>query len=318
MMDMNHPIVTEPKIIGHERIVKFLENSAKNGRISHAYLFYGARNIGKRFVAEHFAAKLFGENVPIHQITEHLYPDLFWIDRLESKKNISIDQIRELKGKLYSGSFNNSYKVAIINEAENLNQAAANSFLKILEEPPQKSVIILLVNDLKNIPATIVSRSQLIRFNQAKRKDIENYLVGDLKIKKEQAIQIASISFGRPGIAVKLANDKLFLKKYEENADIFLEILSGGLVERLNFVATLDLNDAPFPVWKSITRDIIMASLDLPVVNQLHGQKIKSLVEKFSSTQLVSFLEELRQAQIYLNYSANKRIVLDNLFVSLG
>ncbi len=314
---MNHLKVTEPKIIGHEKIVKFLENSIKNGRISHAYLFYGAKNLGKRFVAEYFAAKLFGENVPIHQITEHLYPDLFWIDRSEGKKNISIDQIRELKEKLSSGSFNNSYKVAIINEAENLNQAAANSFLKILEEPPQKSVIILLVNDLKSIPATIVSRSQLIRFNQAKREDIENYLVGDLKIKKEQAAQIASISFGRPGIAVKLANDKLFLNGYDNNAGIFLEVLSGGLVERLNFVANLDLNDAPFPAWKSIIRDIIMASLDLPVVNQSHSQKIKLLAKKFSPARLIFFLEELRQAQIYLNYSANKRIVLDNLFVSL-
>lgn len=315
---MNHPKVMEPKIIGHEEIVKFLENSIKNGRISHAYLFYGAQNLGKRFVAEHFAAKLFGENVPIHQITEHLYPDLFWIDRLEGKKNISIDQVRELKEKLSSGSFNNSYKVAVVNEAENLNQAAANSFLKILEEPPQKSVIILLVNDLKNIPATIVSRSQLIRFNQAKRKDIENYLVRDLKIKKERAAQIGSISFGRPGIAVKLANDKSFLKEYDDNTGIFLEVLSGGLVERLNFVANLDLNDAPFSAWKSIIRDIIMASLDLPVVNQSHSQKIKLLAKKFSSNQLISFLEELRQAQIYLNYSANKRIVLDNLFVSLG
>ncbi|MEK7580104.1 MAG: DNA polymerase III subunit [Patescibacteria group bacterium] len=315
---MNHPIVTEPKIIGHEKIVKFLENSIKNGRMSHAYLFYGAPNLGKRFVAEYFAAKLLGENIPTRQITEHLYPDLFWVERLESKKNISIDQMRELKGKLSSSSFNNSYKVAIINEAENLNQAAANSFLKILEEPSPRSVIILLVNDLKNIPATIISRSQLIRFNQVKTKTIENYLINNLKIKKDLATRMALLSFGRPGIAVRLAGDKLFLKKYEDTADKFLKIIAADLVGRLNFVADLDLNDIPFSVWESVARDILMAQLDLPVIEQSRLLKIKSLAKEIPLDKLVDFLEELRLTRIYLSYSANKRIVLDNLFVSLG
>ena len=159
-------------IIGHSNIVSYLKKCLATNNASHAYLFVGQSHIGKTTVAESFVNSLICENlhqgngqVPCgacqccQQLSNKIHPDVYWLKREinektgELRKNISIEQIRELQNKLSLHSFLNSYKVAVINEAEALSQEAANSILKTLEEPTAKTVLIIKSSPWSRIPS---------------------------------------------------------------------------------------------------------------------------------------------------------------------
>ena len=223
-------------IIGHQGIVKFLQKSIINNKVAHAYLFCGLEHLGKRTVAEYFAASLLANlresatNFPkrrpkpaatreilhestlanlrestttianLHEYTTNntndireirgkfvnirdvnirdlkRHPDFYEIKKEEDKKNISIEQIRKLREKLGLRAFLGEYKVALIDEAESMTEEANNALLKTLEEPSEKTVIILITTNARSLPQTIVSRCQIIRFLPVNRKGILEFL----------------------------------------------------------------------------------------------------------------------------------------------
>ena len=135
-------------IIGHNKITSFLETGIKNDKLSHAYLFHGPKSIGKKTLTKQFILNLLchTENpekpeIPClncdscRQTQKNANPDVIWIKKEADKKNITVEQIRELEGKLSIHSFFKSYKIAVIENAEDMNLASANALLKTLEEP---------------------------------------------------------------------------------------------------------------------------------------------------------------------------------------
>jgi len=175
-------------IIGHKNIVSFLEKSLKNKQIAHAYLFYGPKHLGKKTIAENFAEMLLGQPIVNH-------PAIYFVKRERKEKenkmaqNISIEQIRELERKLSLSSFLNSYKIGIIEEAETMSIEAANSLLKTLEEPTPKTVIILLASNISVLPATIVSRCQVLKFLPVAKEKIYNHLLS-LGASRDEALNL--------------------------------------------------------------------------------------------------------------------------------
>jgi DNA polymerase-3 subunit delta' len=140
-------------IIDHQHIQNYLKNSIENKRISHAYLFEGSEHSEKRTMALWFA-KLLGCTGP--DITEITVP--------QDKKEIRIEQIRELRRYLSLSPHSSPYKVAIINEAEKMTDEAANALLKTLEEPRGNAVLILMTTLASALPETILSRCEEIKF----------------------------------------------------------------------------------------------------------------------------------------------------------
>lgn len=140
-------------INGHQHILNYLKRSIEKDRISHAYLFEGSGFLEKKEVALWFAKSLGCQN-----------PDITEISVPEGKKEISIEQIRELRRYLSLSPYGNSYKIAIIDGAERMTQEAANALLKTLEEPKGSTVLILIANILSVLPETILSRCEKIKF----------------------------------------------------------------------------------------------------------------------------------------------------------
>ena len=154
---------------------------AKRGRMAHAYFFAGPPGIGKRLFATELARALLCENASAShleacdrcaacvQVGAGTHPDFFVVSRPPDTAGMPIEAIRELSRNLALKPARGRSKIAIVDDADDLNDpitqnAAANSFLKTLEEPPPHSVLILIGTTPDQQLATIISRCQVVRF----------------------------------------------------------------------------------------------------------------------------------------------------------
>lgn len=127
-------------------------------------MLQGPPGVGKRCMAAWLARQRLGGTdapaVPTWPLEVPVYPDLHWVSRLEDKHTILIEQVRALIGELALTSHAGRGKVAVIEPANIMTHASANSLLKTLEEPPGDALIILVVDRMSRLPATILSRCQ--------------------------------------------------------------------------------------------------------------------------------------------------------------
>src|SRR3989344_337474 len=153
---------------GNKHIIDFLQGGITASNLAHCYVFSGPRDLGKSTVARHFAISLLCDNfangrgtlpcgqcLSCRQFAKKNHSDVYYLRKLEDKKNIAIDQVREFIRSLSMGSLMGSYKIGIIAQAESLSIEAANALLKTLEEPKRKALVILLTARLAHLPATI-------------------------------------------------------------------------------------------------------------------------------------------------------------------
>lgn len=173
-------------VLGQESIVRIIRNAAKTDRLSHAYLFYGARGSGKtttaRLIAKIANCQKRLSDPAFKQLGEpcNACPACVEIDsgnamdiiEIDAASTRGIDDIRSLKeGALLSPS-SYTYKVFIIDEVHQLSKDAFNALLKILEEPPQHAIFILATTEYEKVPPTIASRAQRFHFKKVPLKEL--------------------------------------------------------------------------------------------------------------------------------------------------
>jgi len=253
-------------IIGNRKAIDFLDKSLCNNNIANFYIFSGPKGLGKFSTAQDLVKNIFLKDRPDLKQEDNfleINSDFFVVKKEVDKKNISIDQIRELIEKFQSGTFLNSYKVAIIKDAENLNENSSNALLKILEEDRGKTLIILTVNNIENLPATIISRGQIINFFPVKTDIIYKKLSEDLGVSPSLAKDLSKICLGRPEIALNFLNNKDYYRYYQEVVSNFLEFLDSNFSDRIKIIDSLIKKDIIgddfniLEIWQSVIRDLI-------------------------------------------------------------
>ena len=199
------------KIIGHKKQKDFLTKIVLNKNIPHAFLFCGADMIGKKTLAIAFTKLILCDNNACNNcktcidIDKNISPDVCIVS--EENNNIEIDKIRALKEFLKLKSYSNKKKIAIIDNAHLMGIDSQNSILKLLEEPPENSILILITSYKEMILETIKSRVQTVNFNGISKKEIEEFLI--LKgANKEDAESISFLSGGKIGKAIEFLNDQ--------------------------------------------------------------------------------------------------------------
>ncbi|NOZ37562.1 MAG: DNA polymerase III subunit delta' [Gammaproteobacteria bacterium] len=183
--------------------------------LPHALLLHGPSGIGKADFAARFAHSLLcqqnhADGRPCGRCPSCLlyaadnHPDSYLIEPDKEGGQIKIDQIRALIADIGLSSHSGGYKVVIIRPAEAMNTAAANSLLKTLEEPPAKTLIMLLAEQLTRLPATVRSRCQIVRFNLPDKALAQCWLVDKLAEKKvvlanpDDAARLLAMTHGAP------------------------------------------------------------------------------------------------------------------------
>jgi DNA polymerase-3 subunit gamma/tau len=182
-------------VVGQRPITQTLQNAISQRRVAHAFLFTGARGVGKTSTARILAKALNCEVGPqinpcnqcttCHEISAGISMDVIEID---GASNRGIDEIRELKENVRYTPAKSRYKIYIIDEVHMLTREAFNALLKTLEEPPPHIIFVFATTEPHKIPATILSRCQRYDFKRIPLKEI----MGSLKrIIDEEKVQIS-------------------------------------------------------------------------------------------------------------------------------
>ena len=334
------------EIIGHQKISEFLQKSLDNNKISHAYLLAGPEHIGKSLMAKKFIAtvlcsdyhrnaKIQAEKLPCGQcifctqLAKGIHPDVYFLRKEEEKKNISVEQVREMQKFLSLTSFLNSYKIALIENAEEMSESAQNALLKVLEEPTKNTLIILLCPDSNQLLSTIVSRCQLLKFYPVCQDDIFHYLIS-LGANREQARLYSTLANGQIGLAINFFKNPELFTAYLGQAELFLSNFTLNLVQKFgnldsmlhDFKDNIEKNSyllEELKLWESILRDILMCQQGLTVfLANLHFQNsLEKIASKYSTLGIISFLNQLKQMRKNMTYNnINPRLAVENLVLN--
>lgn len=218
-------------IRGHGERVEWFRRTLRRGRLSHGYVFAGPDGVGKRLFARTLAQCLFcqrhaneellacGECSACKQVMAGTHPDLHEVRRKPGKAEFTIDILlgppenRGREGLCYDLSrlpMAADRKIAIIDDATAMNPESANAFLKTLEEPQPKSLIILLADNLDALLPTIRSRCQTVRFDPLSPREIAELLLQEEMVTDPtEATALAELSGGSMTVAAQLLDPAL-------------------------------------------------------------------------------------------------------------
>ncbi|MGC6517912.1 MAG: DNA polymerase III subunit delta' [Candidatus Puniceispirillaceae bacterium] len=216
---------------GHQRQISQAETSFAGGKMHHAWLLTGQSGIGKSLFAHHLAAAiisaqdtesaLFSDDVPFslaldennpvtRQVLQLAHPDFLYIAPLQDEKNksgvIKVEQIRSLIPFFSHKSASGGWRVAIIDNLDMVNVQGANAMLKMVEEPPEKSIILLIARSSGRVLPTIRSRCRELKFDPLDQDDQIAVLSQYLPDAEPAALrQLALFSGGSIGYALEIA-----------------------------------------------------------------------------------------------------------------
>lgn len=210
--------------LGHENVKNILNKQILSGFLPHAYLFSGPEGVGKKTLALELASKI----LDTKNLTSH--PDFQILDVGDDE--ITMELVLDFISRMGYKAFVGGKKVAIINNAQNLNPKSSNALLKTLEEASAGSVIILISSSARLLP-TIVSRCQVFNFFSFSKPKLSEFgKLWNLVLSDEQI----DLSFGSPSRLKKLCKDKAFLESELLKVGQFKKIIQANPAERLVYI----------------------------------------------------------------------------------
>lgn len=265
-------------LFGNEHVRSYFEMALKHDGLGHCYVFSGPVGIGKKTYAQAVAHMAFcrvragGKGVvpcgacpACRQARAGTHPDIMTVRVSEHKKRIGVEAVRALITHLETGTFGSPVKVGIIESVELLTAEAANALLKTLEEPAARRLIIMTATHHERVPATVLSRSQLIRFRAVPREAVYDYLVHKRGAARDFAKRAADVSFGRPAWVVRWSEDSQHMKAWLEQLEAFRACADAPLHQRLGYVAhvakTSETPQQAITAWQVVLRERMLAAI---------------------------------------------------------
>jgi DNA polymerase III subunit delta' len=330
--DYNRPMSWN--LIGHTWAEKILQQHLKNGEVHHAYLFTGAPGVGRCSLALEFAQAIncvnppaAGESCGVCSICRHIaqqqQADLHLVSPEPQGGMIKVDQIRDLQRSLILTPYEASYRIALLLNFHRANANAQNALLKTLEEAPRKVILLLTANSAESLLPTISSRCEILRLRPTSIEALANALEERAALPKEKAALYAHIANGRPGIALRLAEDPKSDENRSRWIDSFHELLASSIRQKMKVSENMakEKNNDPLSeimqVWTSYARDILLSQQgnENKVVNNDHIMEIAAYANKLKRRQILALIVELIRSLELIEINANTRLLLDNLFL---
>lgn len=317
-------------IVGHDRNVEVLQRTLRNGKTAHSYLFEGVVGCGRRKTALTLIQALFcttstndacGTCPSCRKVDGGNHPDIQLIAPLPDKRDISIDQLRELQYSLSLRPYEAPRKACIIDPAERMSIAAANSLLKTLEEPPGNALIILLTENAGMLLSTVRSRCQLFRFAPLSPEHVISLLVRS-GMPSEAATLVAPMANGSLQRARELDDETLTQRReavlsrvnklsLNQIATVFdaVEELGG------NRDTTIELLD----LLLSFFRDAVhLGSGNPDIVNTPVRSSIETIAGRYHLHRNLELLERIYETRKAVQRNANPKLALDQLFMTMA
>ncbi len=317
------------EIVGHRDIIISLQNLLQRSQCPHAFLFLGPQGVGKFKVAETFAAGILcheheapcGKCACCQAVRQGKNLDLMVIE--PDGANIKIEQIRALKHQAAMTSYSGYCRVCIIDGADRMTQEAANSLLKLLEEPPSNFIMILTAVSQNKILPTLQSRTIIYKFQPLVYDQLLTILTAR-GFDKQQAAANARISGGSVGEAIELFDPEI--ASLRRTALAMLTTVPQGLDsiwEQAQLIDKLDNRHAAF-ILKFLVcfvRDCVMLNLGSAyqefIINQDVKNEMQDICTAWTKEQCVCAYDIIKEAHKALQGNANTRLVFESLLIQL-
>ena len=330
------------RTFGHDMAVELLKRSLEEGRLSHAYLLAGPRQVGKMTLAVDLAQALncTGENRPCgecgqcQRIARGLHADVRVValtgDEREDGRGrvaISIEQVREVQREASLKPYEGRRRVFIFDGAEHLSEEAANCLLKTLEEPPDQVTLLLLTSDRDALVPTLVSRCQLIELRPIPVAIVSQVLQDGYDVGKERADETARLSEGRPGWAIEAATHPEMLQDLSDKLGAIEGLVRGGPEERFAYAASLalkvgrdrDSGRRELALWLAWWRDVLLVKEGGAefVTHPSRSGTLRSAADALSRAQVTGALNAVRETVEHLERNVNPRLALEHMMLAL-
>lgn len=319
-------------IAGHDHVKEVLRRAVDRDRVPHAYLFHGPDGVGKATMALALLSYLdcpnrrdgdsCGECATCRAIQDRTFVDLHVaaVDRHQ----IKIDEMRSLMGRLYFEAMVGPWKCLLVDDAHLLNLPAANAALKTLEEPPSRSLFILVTPTPDVLPQTVVSRCFQVPFGPLPADEVVRFLLRRRPDRPEdEARDAAVLSRGSPGRALALLEHPV-LRERRAFLDAFLALPDQGAGERLAFSEGIaaDRNDVPtyMALLGSLLSDLLLVAADLPpqaLANADLAPRMRAFLDRVGPDRLMAVVEAYRRWDEDRVYQPFARAALDRMVLSL-
>jgi DNA polymerase-3 subunit delta' len=329
------------RAIGQSNIIGLLEKSIKANTLSHAYLFVGPSHVGKTTLAIDVAQALnCSENKPPCGICQsclriiegkHSDVEIIGINQDVSNKShsessahteIGIKEIQELQRHASLPPFEGKKKIFIIDGAENLSTEAANSILKILEEPPPNVIWILLAVEENKILSTILSRCQRLEVKPVSTVEIEKILISDFNFEVTNARLLSRLSGGCIGWALSVSKDEKYLQQRSEKLIALAPLLNQGIEKRFDYIAQIDTRKAAreaIHFWITWWHDLMLLKCNCSqyIANIDCISKIEEWACNLDIIEIKTFIDVLQQSLDHISKNANVHLVLEVLMLNM-
>jgi DNA polymerase-3 subunit delta' len=324
------------QLAGHSRATTLLQQSLRNGQLSHAYLFVGPAHVGKFTLARNLAQAVnctsteppCQECTSCRRIAASKHSDIHIVDLISvEKKEIGIRQIAEMQNAAHLPPFEGKCKVFIFDRAEMLSHEAANSLLKTLEEPPPNIMIILLTAKESTLLPTIASRCQRVELRPLPLRLVIDVLVNDYHVARDKADLLARLSGGCLGWALQAIRDETLLSDRGQRLEDFSRLCAAGTRDRLAYAADLAalfgkgrdrMNDV-LSAWLQWWRDLLLIKCDNSqwIVNVDQEALLSTRAGKLTAGSIAAFMRDIRAAGEQLEMNANPRLALEVLMLRM-
>lgn len=340
-------------IIDQERPIRILATLIHHGTLPHALLFTGIDGVGKLAAAVALAMACncleqnsgkkpnaqstgasggYRRNDPIssvkacgtckacRKIESGNHPDIIQIK--PAGPFIKIAQVRALIHALAMKPYEARTRVVIIQDAQSMNPAAGNALLKILEEPPERTILILIASQTMDLLPTVVSRCQHIRFNPISAEKMKTLLIDKHRLKPEDAMAISAMANGSFSRATAMLETNWIARRnwiLEE-----MKLLSSRPVGHiLAFAERLSQDNETiseaFEVITSWLRDLIIAKYNPEkIIHQDIADEIKLVSQSMRVTELLSKIDLVRTTQTSIRENTNFRLAMEVMLLKLA
>lgn len=310
--------------------MEVFRRSVRSGKISHSYIFEGIPGCGRRKTALALLQAIFCQAVDddacgvcpsCRKIASGNHGDIHFVAPLPDKRDISIDQLRDIQRELSLRPYEAPRKACIMEPAERMSVNAANSLLKTLEEPPGNAIIILLTENADMLLPTIRSRCQLIRFSPLSPENIR-LLLEKNGVAPDDASLLAPLSEGSMQKAGELDNDALSARR-----EMLISRLSALDIGRIGSVfdtaeelaGNRDETLESLDLLLSFARDTVyLHAGSSDIINTSIRPALESFAARCSLEGALQILGDITETRRAVQRNANNKLAMDCLFMKMA